>query len=83
VKYIFYKHLLLTLHSYSLLPALCSDGIIFADVREGAYDGPSFINYISRLLEHMNPWPQPRSVLIMDNCAIHHVEDVASLCMAQ
>jgi len=30
----------------------------------------------------MNPYPGPRSVLIMDNCQIHHVEEVEDLCQA-
>jgi hypothetical protein len=25
-------------------------------------------------LPQMNPWPLPRSVLLMDNCAIHKME---------
>ena len=25
----------------------------------------------------MNPWPQSRSVLVMDNCAIHKSEELA------
>ena len=27
----------------------------------------------------MNPYPGPRSVVIMDNCAIHHDEDIQHL----
>jgi hypothetical protein len=65
---------------YSLLPALCSDGIIYADVRASAYDGDAFVAYIDGLMKHMNPWPHPRSVLVMDNCAIHHVDEVAYVC---
>ncbi|KIJ22971.1 hypothetical protein M422DRAFT_196484, partial [Sphaerobolus stellatus SS14] len=65
---------------YSLLPALCSDGIIYADIRKGAYNGPAFIQYIEDLLDHMNPKPQPKSVHVMDNCAIHHIEEVMELC---
>lgn len=59
------------------------DGIIHTDIREGAYDGPSFAKFIEDLLEHMNPWPARRSVLVMDNCAIHHFEDIAPLCAAR
>jgi transposase len=55
-------------------------GIIYTDVRKGAYDGDGFIQYIRELLEYMNPWPQPRSVLVLDNCRIHHVEEVEHLC---
>jgi len=28
----------------------------------------------------MNPYPAPLSVLILDNCQIHHVEGVAEMC---
>ncbi|KIJ46833.1 hypothetical protein M422DRAFT_226531 [Sphaerobolus stellatus SS14] len=65
---------------YSLLPALCSEGIIYSEIQKGAYDRPSFLTFIENLLEHMNPWPAPRSVLVMDNCSIHHLEDVETLC---
>lgn len=29
------------------------------------------------------PWPAPCSVLIMDNCTIHHLDSVAALCDAR
>jgi hypothetical protein len=32
------------------------------------------------LLGVMNPYPAPHSVLILDNCRIHHVEGVEELC---
>ncbi|KIJ36877.1 hypothetical protein M422DRAFT_144120, partial [Sphaerobolus stellatus SS14] len=63
-----------------LLPALTQDGIIFSDIKLGAYDGASFLGFLEGLLEHMNPYPAPQSVLILDNCAIHHVEGVHELC---
>jgi len=28
----------------------------------------------------MNPYPSPNSVLVMDNCAIYHVEGVQEIC---
>ncbi|KIJ49303.1 hypothetical protein M422DRAFT_147223, partial [Sphaerobolus stellatus SS14] len=65
---------------YSLLPALTQDGIIYSDIKLGAYDGPSFITFLEGLLEHMNPYPAPWSVLILDNCAIHHVKGVREQC---
>ena len=68
---------------YSLLPALSSEGIIFSEVREGTYDGPAFVAYVEKLLLHMNPWPAPCSVLVMDNCVIHHSDDIAPMCAAQ
>jgi len=81
---IYHSLVLLTpLPSYSILPALSNDGIIFSDIREGAYDGHGFVEYIQCLLPHMNPWPEARSVLVMDNCAIHHVDEVLPLCEEQ
>ena len=68
---------------FSLLPALSCNGIIFSDVREGTYDGPAFVQYIEQLLPHMNPWPEPLSVLVMDNCSIHHLDDIAPLCASR
>jgi len=59
------------------------DGAIFSDMKEGSYDGPAFVNFIENLLPHVEPWPARRSILVMDNCAIHHVDDVAPLCAAQ
>ncbi|KIJ52151.1 hypothetical protein M422DRAFT_94837, partial [Sphaerobolus stellatus SS14] len=55
-------------------------GIIFSDIKLGAYDGDSFLAFLEGLLQHMNPYPGPRSVLILDNCAIHHVDGVRDLC---
>ncbi|KIJ34757.1 hypothetical protein M422DRAFT_181646 [Sphaerobolus stellatus SS14] len=61
---------------YSLLPALTQDGIIFSNIKLGAYDGPLFIAFLEGLLEHMNAYPALWSVRILDNCAIHHFEGV-------
>jgi transposase len=31
----------------------------------------------------MNPYPAPRSVLVLDNCRIHHVEEAEEMCNAK
>lgn len=67
-------------HSYSILPAITIDGMLYSELRRGAFDGDSFLAYLERLLPLMSPYPGPRSVLVMDNCAIHHVPGVAELC---
>ncbi|KAI4518010.1 hypothetical protein K523DRAFT_223592, partial [Schizophyllum commune Tattone D] len=57
---------------YSILPALTLDGYIACRVVEGSVDGDEFFDFIiTDVLPQMNPYPQPRSVLILDNCAIH------------
>jgi hypothetical protein len=62
----------LPLHRYSVLPALSlNDGIIHCDIVEGAFDTDSFYSFITRLLDKMQPFPAPQSVIVMDNCQIH------------
>ena len=56
------------------------EGIIHTDIRAGCYNGTNFIEYVKSLLVIMNPWPEKHSVLVMDNCAIHHRPEVELLC---
>ncbi len=56
------------------------NGVIFSAVCEGMYDGLAFIEYIQQLLQHMNLWLHVNSVLVMDNCSIHHLNAIAPLC---
>jgi len=65
---------------YSVLPAMTMDGVLYLHVIRGSFSGESFLAYVAGLVKLMNPYPEPRSVLVMDNCAIHHVEGVAELC---
>ena len=65
---------------YSVLPALTMDGILYVHVTQGSFDGNLFQEFLTGLLEVMNPYPQKNSVLVMDNCAIHHVDGVAEMC---
>ncbi|EJD32953.1 hypothetical protein AURDEDRAFT_23114, partial [Auricularia subglabra TFB-10046 SS5] len=67
-------------YRFSVLPALTVDGLLFSQVHDGAYDGDAFLSFLEGLLPCMNPYPAPRSVLVMDNCNIHHVEGVQELC---
>lgn len=69
--------------SYSLLPALSLDGIIYSTIKEGSFDGSAFTDFITNLLEVMQPYPAPNSVLVMDNCAIHKVEGIRELVEAR
>jgi hypothetical protein len=68
---------------YSLLPAITVDGIIYSHIKKGGYNGDEFIDWLDGLLDVMNPYPQPHSVLVLDNCRIHHVEGVEERCAAR
>ncbi|KAH7902767.1 hypothetical protein BJ138DRAFT_975325, partial [Hygrophoropsis aurantiaca] len=57
---------------YSILPAMSLDGYIALRVVEGSIDSTEFLDFVvNDVLPTMNRYPNPRSVLIMDNCAIH------------
>lgn len=65
---------------YSVLPAYTVDGVLTADVYTGHTDGEVFINWIrDKLLPLCNPWPEPRSVVVMDNVSFHHSEGIEEL----
>ncbi|KAI0365301.1 hypothetical protein BV20DRAFT_954619, partial [Pilatotrama ljubarskyi] len=56
---------------FSMLPALSLDGILHLKVVEGSFTTALFADFIAGLLDHMNPFPLPNSVIVMDNCRIH------------
>ncbi|KAF9222260.1 hypothetical protein BS17DRAFT_708706 [Gyrodon lividus] len=61
---------------YSIVPILTLDGIIPYDIVEGSVTSDCFIQFLHKQLPLMNPFSGPQSVLILDNCQIHHSEDI-------
>ncbi|THU81440.1 hypothetical protein K435DRAFT_592083, partial [Dendrothele bispora CBS 962.96] len=60
---------------YTLVGALSSTGFIAARVVEGSLDSEGFFDFITEeVVPKMNPYPDDHSVLIMDNCRIHHTD---------
>jgi transposase len=56
------------------------DGILYSDIIKGSYDGNLFVQFVDELTDIMNPYPGKNSVLVMDNCQIHHVPEVEEVC---
>ena len=56
---------------YSVLPALSLNGILYASIVEGSFNTALFKDFIKGLLNQMQPYPAPNSVIVMDNCRIH------------
>ncbi|KAG2063699.1 hypothetical protein BDR04DRAFT_959368, partial [Suillus decipiens] len=54
-----------------VLPALSLSGILLVDIIEGSFTKRRFSQFIDALLDQMNPFPGPNSVVVMDNCSIH------------
>ena len=55
---------------------MSTTGVLDCKNTDGGVDGDAFYNFIERfLLPHLMPFDghNPHSVLVMDNCAIHHV----------
>ena len=64
------------LFRYSILPAISLDGVLHLDILTRSWTGAEFERYLDVLLERMNPFPLPNSVLIMDNASTHHFEGI-------
>lgn len=65
---------------YQILPAYTQDGILLSRVYPGATEGDIFEDFIEQLLPHCNPFPNPRSVVVMDNASFHRTERIEQLC---
>ncbi|KIM62793.1 hypothetical protein SCLCIDRAFT_75144, partial [Scleroderma citrinum Foug A] len=65
---------------YSIILVITLDGIIAYDIVEGPVDTEHFVRFLNeQVMPFTNPYPGPRSMLIMDNCRIHHGEAVHCL----
>mmetsp|Transcript_9721 Transcript_9721/g.22682 ORF Transcript_9721/g.22682 Transcript_9721/m.22682 type:complete len:164 (+) Transcript_9721:293-784(+) len=43
---------------------------------EGAFNADTFLEAMTSMLDDiMQPWPLPNSILILDNCGIHHAHE--------
>lgn len=68
-----------TILRYSILPALSLNGIEYVDIIEGSFTAATFAIFIEGLLDQMNPYPGPNSVIVMDNCRIHKSPDILEM----
>jgi hypothetical protein len=56
------------------------DGIIYSQIVRGSFNRETFKMWLEGLLEAMNPYPELESILVVDNCAIHHVKGIQEMC---
>ncbi|KAJ7247434.1 hypothetical protein B0H12DRAFT_1176342 [Mycena haematopus] len=69
---------------YSIVAAITIDGYIGTRIVSGSVDGDEFFDFIvNDILPQMNSYPNDRSVLILDNCAIHKSEYLREVVEAQ
>jgi len=67
---------------YSAIPVMSTEGIHDVCLLEGTVNGDRmqiFVrNYLLPILKPLN-WSNPRSVVIIDNASIHHVQGIPDL----
>lgn len=60
---------------WSVLPVYTVDGFFNWDIIQGSYTAELFNAFIAeKVLPFCNPYPGPRSILVMDNAQIHRNE---------
>lgn len=59
------------------------DGILHVTVQPRSYTAATFRVFIDTLLDTMNPYPQPNSVIVMDNASIHKVDGLREMIEAR
>ncbi|CEJ62928.1 Putative Transposase [Penicillium brasilianum] len=65
---------------YQILPAYCQDGIVLSRVFQGSTDATLFADFIEQLLRHCGRWPEPKSVIVMDNASFHRSDRIEEMC---
>ena len=66
----------------SAIAAICSEGILGVELTTGTVDGDKFVDFIrGTLIPNMHAYDgtSSKSVVVMDNCAIHHIPEVLEL----
>ena len=66
---------------WSVLPAMTVDGYLDWEVIPGGYTKELFEAFIiNKVLPKCQPWPAPRSILIMDNASQHDIPRLRAIC---
>ncbi|KAI9146672.1 hypothetical protein HJFPF1_13577 [Paramyrothecium foliicola] len=65
---------------YHVLPAYWQGGLMLRQVYQGSTDMAMFDQFIERLLQHCGRFPEPKSVLVMDNASWHYSPKLRQMC---
>ena len=66
----------------SAIAMMSTEGILDVKISQGITNGSDFYDFVEKpLLPHLRPFDgtSSHSVVIMDNCSIHHAQEVVSL----
>jgi transposase len=62
------------------IAAYTQKGLKLSRFFTGSMDKPTFEDFIEQLLCHCGKWPEPETVLIMDNVGFHYSDKVRRMC---
>jgi len=65
---------------YQILPAYTQDGVLLSRAFQGSTDSAVFEDFIEQLLQHCGRWPEPKSVIVIDNASFHRGERMEQMC---
>ena len=61
----------------SAIVGMSMDGVEAYELSVGSTDSITFLDFIrGSLIPTMRPFPDKNSIIVIDNCAIHHVQEV-------
>ena len=64
----------------SAITAMCTEGVIANELTTGTVDAEKFFDFVrGELIPNMQSFPGSRSILVMDNCSVHHVQQLKDL----
>ena len=65
---------------WSILPAITLEGYLAYDILHGGYTTKRFNNFIrTKVLPRINPFPGPRSVLILNNASYYRSQELKDI----
>jgi transposase len=65
---------------FQVLAAYTQEGIELSRVFPGSTTTAVFEDFINQLLHHCGRWPEPKSVLVMDNASFHRLDRIEQMC---
>ncbi|KAI1847678.1 hypothetical protein JX265_013938 [Neoarthrinium moseri] len=65
---------------HRIIGAYTQDGILYYDLFEGTTNHTVYKEFIEQVVQHCGRWPEPKSVLVMDNVPFHRVDRIKEIC---
>ena len=64
----------------SAITVMCTEGVVDYSLTTGTVNADNFFDFVrGQLIPNMQPFPGDRSVLVMENCSVHHAQEMKDL----